>query len=43
MRGLPNAEAYPKDMMLRDGDKVLVCPLETEDKIRLLEYFERNP
>ena len=43
MRGLPNAEAYPKDMMLRDGDKVLVRPLELEDNIRLLEFFERIP
>ena len=43
MRGLPNAEAYPKDIMLRDGDKVLVRPLEPGDKIRLLEFFERIP
>jgi len=43
MRGLPNAEAYPKDIMLRDGDKVTVRPLEPDDKIRLLEFFERIP
>ena len=43
MRGLPNAEAYPKDIMLRDGDKVCVRPLEPDDKIRLLEFFERIP
>ncbi len=43
MRGLPNAEAYPKDIMLRDGDKVLVRPLEPDDKVRLLEFFERIP
>ena len=43
MRGLPNAEAYPKDIMLRDGDKVSVRPLEPDDKIRLLEFFERIP
>ncbi|MEE8465932.1 MAG: GNAT family N-acetyltransferase [Dehalococcoidia bacterium] len=43
MRGLPNAGAYPKDIMLRDGDKVSVRPLEPGDKIRLLEFFERIP
>ncbi len=43
MRGLPNAEAYPKDIMLRDGDKVTVRPLDSSDKIRLLEFFERIP
>ena len=43
MRGLPNAEAYPKNIMLRDGDKVSVRPLEPDDKIRLLEFFERIP
>ena len=43
MRGLPNAEAYPKDIMLRDGDKVSVRPLEPGDKVRLLEFFERIP
>ncbi len=43
MRGLPNAEAYPKDIMLRDGDKVSVRPLDPEDKIALLEFFERIP
>ncbi|MBC8281135.1 MAG: GNAT family N-acetyltransferase [Chloroflexi bacterium] len=43
MRGLPNAEAYPKDIMLRDGDQVSVRPLEPDDKIPLLEFFERIP
>ena len=43
MRGLPNSEAYPKDIMLRDGDKVSVRPLEPDDKVRLLEFFERIP
>jgi GNAT superfamily N-acetyltransferase len=43
MRGLPNAEAYPKHIMLRDGDNVSVRPLEPGDKIRLLEFFERIP
>ena len=43
MRGLPNHEAYPKDIMLRDGDKVSVRPLEPDDKVRLREFFERIP
>ena len=43
MRGLPNAEAYPKEIMLRDGDKVSVRPLDPDDKVRLLEFFERIP
>ena len=43
MRGLPNAGAYPKDIMLRDGDKVSVRPLGPDDKVRLLEFFERIP
>lgn len=43
MRGLPNAEAYPKTIMLRDGDKVWVRPLEPEDKVSLLQFFERIP
>ena len=43
MRGLPNAESYPKNIMLRDGDKVSVRPLEPGDKVRLLEFFERIP
>ncbi len=43
MRGLPSPEAYPRDIMPRDGDKVSVCPLEPGDKIRLLEFFDRVP
>ncbi|MDA0264770.1 MAG: GNAT family N-acetyltransferase [Chloroflexi bacterium] len=43
MRGLPNAESYPKDIVLRDGDKVSVRPLNPDDKVRLLEFFERIP
>jgi len=43
MRDLPNAEAYRKNIMLRDGDKVSVRPLEPDEKIRLLEFFERIP
>ena len=43
MRGLPNAEAYPKGIMLRDGDRVSVLPLEPGDKIHLFEFFERIP
>lgn len=29
--------------MLHDGDKVSVRPLEPDDKVRLLEFFERIP
>lgn len=43
MRGLPNPQAYPKDIMLREGDKVTVRPLGPDDKVRLLEFFERIP
>ena len=43
MRGLPNAEAYPKDIMLRDGDFISVRPLDPEDEIALLEFFECIP
>lgn len=43
MRCLPNAEAYPKDIILRDGDKVSVRPLDPVGKIALLEFFERIP
>ena len=43
MGGLHNPEAYPTDIMLRDGDKVSVRPLEPDDKVRLLEFFGRIP
>ena len=43
MKGLPMIETYPKNFMLRDGDKVWVRPLETGDKTRLLQFFERIP
>ena len=43
MRSLPNRQAYPKDIMLREGDKVTVRPLDPDDKVRLLEFFERIP
>ena len=40
---MPNIEAYPKTLMLRDGSKVEVRPLKSEDKIRLVRFFERIP
>ena len=43
MTPLPNIEAYPKTLMLRDGSKVEVRPLKSEDKIRLVRFFERIP
>ena len=36
-------EAYPKTIMLRDGAKVELRPLEAGDKVRLLQFFERIP
>lgn len=43
MSPLPNADAYPKTIMLRDGTRVELRPLEDGDKIRLLHFFERVP
>lgn len=43
MSPLPNADAYPKTIMLRDGTRVELRPLEEEDKLRLLRFFERVP
>src|SRR3990172_5481988 len=40
---LPNADTYPKTLMLRDGTRVELRPLEAGDKIRLLQFFERIP
>jgi RimJ/RimL family protein N-acetyltransferase len=40
---IPNIEAYPKTIMLRDGSTVTVRPLEPEDKVELLWFFERVP
>ena len=43
MSPLPNADTYPKTIMLRDGTRVELRPLEEGDKIRLLHFFERVP
>ena len=43
MRTLPNIEAYPKTIRLRDGTPVKIRPLEEADKLRLLMFFERVP
>ncbi len=43
MSALPYVEAYPKTLMLRDGTQVIIRPLEKDDKIRLLHFFERVP
>ena len=40
---LPNAESYPKTIMLRDGAQVKLRPLQEVDKIRLLEFFKHVP
>ena len=41
MPTLPNIEAYPKTIRLRDGTPVKIRPLEEADKVRLLMFFER--
>lgn len=38
-----NLHAYPRTVMLRDGAAVALRPLETKDKLRLLEFFNRIP
>ena len=43
MAPLPNIEAYPKTILLRDGISVQLRPLEESDKLRLLQFFERVP
>ena len=43
MKSLPNREAYPKIIMLRDCTKVELRPLEEGDKVRLLHFFENIP
>ncbi len=43
MSPLPNADTYPKTIMLRDGTRVELRPLAEGDKIRLLRFFERVP
>lgn len=43
MSTLPYMEAYPKTLILRDGSQVKIRPLEKDDKISLLHFFERVP
>ena len=43
MPTLPNIEAYPKTIMLRDGTPVKLRPLEEGDKLQLLRFFKRVP
>ena len=43
MLTLPNIEAYPKTIRLRDGTPVKIRPLEEADKLQLLMFFERVP
>ena len=40
---IPNVEAYSKNVLLRDGMTVTVRPLEAEDDVELLRFFERVP
>lgn len=40
---IPNVEAYPKTVLLRDGMTVTVRPLEPEDEGALLQFFEWVP
>lgn len=43
MSPLPNMETYPKTILLRDGTRVELRPLEEGDKIPLLHFFGRIP
>ena len=43
MLTLPNIEAYPKTIRLRDGTPVKIRPLKEADKLRLLMFFDRVP
>jgi len=36
-------EIYPRTIMLRDGTRVIVRPLEEGDKVRLLRFFQQVP
>ena len=37
----PILAPYPKAIMLRDGAEVVVRPLTGDDKVRLLQFFQR--
>ncbi len=43
MKTIPNIDAYPKTILLRDDTIVKFRPLAKEDKIHLLEFFMRIP
>ncbi len=40
---IPDIEAYPKTILLRDGTPVDLTPLVEEDKLKLLGFFRRIP
>ena len=40
---IPDIEAYPRTVMLRDGTQVILRPLEEGDKVQLLDFFKRVP
>ena len=40
---IPDIEAYPRTVMLRDGTQVILRPLEAGDKVQLLDFFKRVP
>lgn len=40
---IPNIDAYPKTVLLRDGAQVCLRPLAPEDRDRLLDFFRRIP
>ncbi|NQW22447.1 MAG: GNAT family N-acetyltransferase [SAR202 cluster bacterium] len=43
LKTIPNIEAYPKTILLRDDTQVEMRPLTNDDKTRLLEFFMRIP
>jgi L-amino acid N-acyltransferase YncA len=40
---IPDIEAYPKNLLLRDGSPAVIRPLAANDADRLLEFFQRVP
>ncbi|MEE8466616.1 MAG: GNAT family N-acetyltransferase [Dehalococcoidia bacterium] len=43
LKTIPNIDAYPKTVLLRDDTIVTFRPLAKDDKLRLLEFFMRIP
>ncbi len=43
LKAIPNTDAYPKSVLLRDDTVVEIRPLENDDKDLLLEFFTRVP